>query len=195
MQERAGGREIDRKLNLRTKSRLSLEIDKPQQEQLSMTTVISMELSPARKPCILRQKSVTFADEFMGTLASHKPPARKLPMLKQKDPSDYGSNSSGMNINFYRSFETKASPLRRQTSLPSAKCLAKNHYILRQKSVPYDYVEPSSVANNRPRPRQKLDLKLKQPKHQHSRPQQLHELFTVIVLGFLVLVIMFVIFS
>ena len=181
-----------------------LKIDMPKQEPLSMTTVISMDLSPTRKPCLLRQKSVTFADELLGTLASHKPPARKLPMLKPKDPTVYGSNSSGMTIKFYRSFETKASPLRRQTSLPSAKCL-------RQKSDPHDYEyystsgglvgltsihpEPNSAANNRPRPRQKLDLKLKQPKHQPSRPHQLHELCTLIALGFLVLVIMFVIFS
>ena len=201
----------------------------PKQEQLSMTTVISMELSPARKPCLLRQKSVTFADELLGTLASHKPPARKLPLLKQKDHTDYGSKSSVLSIKLYRSFETPASPLRRQKSLPPApgKCPPKNPCILRQKSVPPDYVyhgylpqqipairaceyfstsaglvrltsiqsEPNSAANNRPRPRQKLDLKLKQPKHQPSRAQQLLELCTVIVLGFLVLVIMFVIFS
>ena len=171
----------------------------PQQEQLSMTTVISMELSPARKPPLMRQKSVTFADELLGTLVSHK--------LKQKQvPTDFGSNSSKMSIKFYRSFETKASPLRRQKSLPTApeKCSAKNPCILRQKSVPTDYVyhgylprhsELSSAANNRSRPRQKLDLKLKQPKHQPSRTQQLLELCTVIALGFLFLVIMFVIFS
>ena len=147
-------------------------------------------------------------------------------MWKQKQvPTDFGSNSSGMSIKLYRSFEEKATTLKRQKSLPpeSGKSASKNPRILRKKSVPTDYVyrgylprqmsceyystsaglvglttihsEPNSAANNRPRPRQKLDLKLKQPKHQPSRAQQLLELCTLIVLGFLFLVIMFLIFS